>query len=144
MIYEVRLNGESITRTQWQPMAEAAWHRATRDQTAGGIVQLLIDGTVAATHRVVGGRGGQWPGQASGLRDVAKAIIQLLRTDNWSTKEIAEAMTAYGLPTARARVDAIKGSAGRSADVSHAEIITLIYAVIKEYKQATEDMDKAQ
>ena len=124
-----------MTTTDWPPMAQAAWHRSTRDQAAGGIVELLKNGRVIATHRIVGGRGSDWPdGPPCGLQDVVKAIMQLLRDDGWDAKQVAEAMTKHGLPTSRARVEAMKGSAGRSVDLSHAEVVTLINAVLDEYK----------
>lgn len=135
--YVVRHNGEVIATSSWTPLAEAAWHRATRDQAAGGLVELLRDGRTIATHRVVGGRGAAWPdGPASDMRTVVKAVIQLLRSDDWDARQIAEAMTKYGLRTSRARIDGMRGSAGRSVDVCAAEIATMLYAVTNEYKQS--------
>lgn len=100
MTYEVRHNNRVLTQTGWKPMAEAAWHRATRDQAAGGVVELIKEGRVVAVHRIVGGRGAAWPdGQASQLQDLVKAIFQYLRGGDWEAKSIAEAMTSYGLPT---------------------------------------------
>ena len=139
MSYIVKHNGRVIAATDWSPLAQAAWHRATRDQNAGGVVELLKDGRPIATHRIVGGRGARWPnGPECGLQDIAKAVIQLLRDDDWDTKQIAEAMTRLGLPTSRARVDAMRGSAGRSIEMSAAEIVTLIYAALNEYKRDSE------
>ena len=135
MTYAVKHNSVPVTQTDWSPMAQAAWHRATRDQATGGIVELLKNGRVIATHRIVGGRGADWPdGPACGLRDVVKALMQLLRDDDWDAKQVADAMSKQGLPTSRARVEAMKGSAGRSVDLSHAEVVTLINAVLSEYK----------
>lgn len=136
MSYIVRHNGDLVTETDWSPLAQAAWHRATRDQHAGGVVELLKDGRLIATHRIVGGRGARWPdGPECGLQDIVKAAIQLLRDDGWDTKQIAEAMTKLGLPTSRARVEAMRGSAGRSIEMSAAEIVTMFYAVLNEYKR---------
>lgn len=135
MEYLVRHNNSIITRTSWSPMAQAAWHRATRDQKAGGVVELLKDGRLIARHVVVGGRGAAWPdGKVCDLQDLVKAIFQLLRDDEWDTKELAATMTDYGLPTSRSRLDALRGGSGRSAELSHAEIVTMIYAVLRVYK----------
>ena len=135
MSYVIRHNGQKIAETGWSPLAQAAWHRATRDQHAGGVVELLKDGRLIATHRIVGGRGARWPdGPECGLQDIVKAAIQLLRDDGWDTKQIAEAMTKLGLPTSRARVEAMRGSAGRSIEMSAAEVVTMLYAVLHEYK----------
>lgn len=137
MTYEVRHNGQPVVVTGWQPMAEAAWHRATRDQAQGGTVELLKDGVEIARHRIVGGRGAAWPeGPGCGLRELVRAIVQLLRHDDWTARELAEAMTAYGLPTARARVDGLRGTGGRSIELSHAEIVVMIYAVLNRYLES--------
>lgn len=135
--YVVRHNGRELARSNWAPLAQAAWHRATRDQHTGGVVELVADGRLVASHRIVGGRGARWPcGPECGLRDIVKALLQLLRDDDWSVQEIAETMTDYGLPTSRARVDAMRGSAGRSIDLSAAEVETMIRAVLHSYKQS--------
>ncbi len=120
-------------------MAQAAWHRATRDQSAGGVVELFKDGRLIASHRITGGRGAIWPeGEACSLQDVVKAILQLLRDDDWDAKQIAQAMTDYGLPTSRARVDGMRGSSGRSLELSHAEIVTMLNAILSEYKRGSQ------
>lgn len=135
-MYAVKHNGQVLVTTDWPPMAQAAWHRATRNQVAGGIVELVKDGRCIATHRIVGGGGARWPdGQECGLRDVMKGIFQLLRDDGWDARQIAEAMTNSGLATSRARVDALRGAKGHPAELSHAEIVTLLYAVLGEYKR---------
>lgn len=131
MTYIIKHNGTALAEADWPPLAQAAWHRATRDQNAGGVVEIVRDGCVIATHRIVSRRGARWPdGQECGLRDVVKAVFQLLRDFDMDARSIAEAMTAYGLPTSRARVDALRGAKGHSAELSHAEIVTMIYAVI--------------
>lgn len=136
MTYTIQHDGNVVAKTDWSPLAQAAWHRATRDQAAGGVVELLKDGRVIATHRIVGGRGASWPdGPACGLQDIVKAILQLLRDDGWDARQIAEAMTTSGLATSRARIDGMRGSAGRSVELSHAEIVAMIYAVISGYKR---------
>lgn len=135
MTYIIKHNGQTIAASDWAPLAQAAWHRATRDQHAGGVVELLKDGRLTASHRIVGGCGARWPeGPECGLQDIVKAAIQLLRDDGWDTKQIAEAMTKMGLPTSRARVEAMRGSAGRSIEMSAAEVVTMLYAVLSEYK----------
>lgn len=142
MKYIIRLNGTVLVGTQWSPLAQAAWHRATRDQHAGGVVELLKDGCSIAKHTIVGGRGAAWPeGDACGLREVVKAIFQLLRDDNWDAKSIAEAMSSFGLPTTRSRADALRGGAGHPVELCPAEIVTLLYAVLAAYKGETQDED---
>lgn len=137
-IYRITNGHDLVVETAWQPMAEAAWHRATRDQHTRGSITLAVDGRVVATHRVTGGAGAAWPLRgACGLRDVVKALMQLLRKDDWDTKQIADAMTAQGLPTSRARVEAMRGSSGRSIEMSAAEVVTMIYALLPDYDDET-------
>lgn len=139
-MYIVLLDGREVVRTDWAPMAQAAWHRATHDQAAGGLVELLRDGRRIASAKVTSGRGQPWPdGPACDLHDIAKAIFLLLRDDEWDLKEIAHAMTEYGLPTSRARLDAMRGAAQRSATIAPAEIVTLVYAVLRKYKSERDE-----
>lgn len=134
----IRHDGRMIAQTEWEPLAQAAWHRATRNQAAGGTVELIRDGRVIATHSIVGGRGARWPdGPECSLRDVVKALLQLLRDDDWDAKQIAAAMTEFGLPTSRARVDALRGAKGHPAELSHAEIVVLLNSVLNEYKRGS-------
>lgn len=136
MIYVVLVDGREIVRTDWSPLAQAAWHRATHDQDAGGFVELLRDGHRIASARVTSGHGQPWPdGKACDLRDISRALFLLLRDDEWDLKEIAAAMTDFGLPTSRSRLEAMRGAAGRSAVVAEAEIVTLLYSVLRRYKQ---------
>lgn len=143
MTYRVLLNGAVICETDWPPMAQAAWHRVTRDRDAaqhGGAAVLERDGNVLARVQPETMRGHPWPDRdvpECALRDVLKAALQLLRDDGWDTREVADAMTAYGLPTTRARIDALRGSTpGKRTEVSAAELVTMLYAVLGEYKKS--------
>jgi hypothetical protein len=139
--YIIRLNGQAIADTEWPPLAQAAWNRASRDRDSaqhGGNAELRKDGTLLARVQPETGRGHAWPDAETpecDLRDVLKALLQLLRDDEWTTKEIAEAMTAFGLPTTRGRVDALRGSTqGKRTEVTAAELVVMIYSVLAAYK----------
>lgn len=142
MMYTVKLDGRVLARTEWEPMAQAAWTRATRDRDAaqrGGSAELWQDNTLLARVRPETGRGHRWPnGQECDLRDVLKALLQLLRDDGWDAKELAAAMTECGLPTSRARIDALRGSSqGHRSEVTPAEIVVMLNAVLSQYKKTS-------
>lgn len=143
MNYTIKLDGRVLAQTEWAPLAQAAWTRATRDRDAaqrGGAAELWVDNKRIAQVRPETGRGHRWPdGPECDLRDVLKALLQLLRDDGWDVKEIAAAMTEYGLPTTRGRIDALRGSsAGHRSEVTAAELIVMINAVLDQYKKSDE------
>jgi hypothetical protein len=140
MTYTIKLDERVLVHTDWPPMAQAAWTRATRDRDAaqhGGTAELWSDSTLVAQVRPEIGRGHPWPeGHDCDLRDVLKALLQLLRDDDWGVKEIAQAMTAFGLPTTRGRIDGLRGSsAGQRSEVTAAELVVMISAVLNQYKK---------
>lgn len=135
MEYRITVGGQLIVTCNWQPMAEAAWHRATRNED-GGAVELYKDGRLISRVMPERGRGHRWPdGPECGMQDIVRALLLLLRDDEWDVKEIAEAMTASGLPTSRARVDAMRGGSGRRATISPAEVVVMISAVLDAYRK---------
>lgn len=141
MSYRITLNDELICETDWPPMAQAAWERASRNRDAaqhGGHAVLRRDGAVIAEGRPKLKDGIPWPDAESAcdLRDVFRAALLLLRYDGWDARELAEAMTARGLQTTRARIDALRGSTqGKRTEVTAAEIVVMLSAVLSEYKR---------
>lgn len=140
--YEVRLNGQVVASTDWPPLAQAAWNRAARDRDSaqrGGVAELYVRGALVAAVQPETGRGAPWPDRESAEcdpRDVFKALLQLLRDDGWDAKQIADAMTQAGLPTTRGRIDALRGStAGKRTEVTAAELVVAINAVLTAYKR---------
>ncbi len=143
MTYVVKLNGAVVAQTDWPPLAQAAWNRAARDRDSaqhGGTAELWKGADLLARVRPHTLRGHPWPDAdvpACDLRDVLKALLQLLRDDDWDAKGIAEAMTQYGLPTTRARIDALRGSsAGKRTEVTEAELVVMLGAILNAYKSA--------
>lgn len=141
-IYTVKLNGQMLAATDWPPLAQAAWNRASRDRDSaqhGGKAELWVDGRLVASEQPETLHGHRWPLRdvpECDLRDVLKAIGLLLRDDGWDARELADAMTAFGLLTTRSRIDALKGStAGKRTEVCAAEIVTMLYAVLHQYKK---------
>jgi len=142
-VYVVKLDGEVLASTDWPPLAQAAWNRAARDRDSaqlGGTAELWKDGSLLARVHPETLRGHRWPDESApdaDLRDVLKALLLLFRDDDWTAKEIAEAMTAAGLPTTRSRIDALKGStAGKRTEVMPAELVVMINAVLSAYKRS--------
>ena len=134
MKYEVRIGTDAV-RTDWEPLAQAAWHRATRDASNPKRVALYHNGALVTTAVPHAGQHTPWPlGPECSWSDVTAAVFQLLRDDEWDTRELAATMTAYGLPTSRARLDGLRGSAGRRLTAAPAEIVVMLYAVIDRYK----------
>lgn len=144
--YVVKLNDEITCATDLAVVAQAAWNRASRDRDSaqrGGVAELWRDQRLLARVQPETLIGHEWPDPETplpDLRDVFKALLQLLRTDGWDAKEIAEAMTGeLGFPTTRARIDAMRGStSGKRTEVTHSEIIAVIYAAIKKHRREDE------
>lgn len=93
--YKIFLNEQLVCETDWPPMAQTAWNRAARDRDAaqhGGIAKLEKNGRTISSVKPEMGRGHPWPDSEnpeSNMRDVLKALLQLLRDDGWDAKEIA-------------------------------------------------------
>lgn len=142
MTYRILVDEAPVCETDWPPLAQAAWSRAVRQWSgaqARSRVVLKKDGRTLADVINRDPQAPEWPDRDEppcDLRDVLKAILQLLRDDDWDAREIAEAMTNYGLPTTRARIDALRGGdRTRRAEVTAAEITVLLHAVLGEYKR---------
>lgn len=142
-MYTVKLNDEVFAHTDWAPLAQAAWHRVATDGEGtknGAVAQIWKDGVLLASERPNSKFGYPWPDQdvpPCDWNDVMKAIFFLLREDEWDAKEIAEAMSAAGLPTTRSRVDALRGTTqGRRANVIPPEVVVLLHAVPRTYRAA--------
>lgn len=133
--YRVYLDDELLCKTEWSAMAQAAWHRAARDRNAaqhGGQAVLVKDGKFIVKVQPRMPQGHPWPDPATPVADmhsVVKAALNLLRHAGFDIKQVAAAMTDQGLPTTRARLDALRGGpADKSAIVCPAELVVLLDA----------------
>lgn len=136
--YQVYLDGQLVCASEWPPMAQAAWQRVTRHRDGGRAV-ICKDGRVLADVEARRGYATPWPDAETpecDLRDVLKSLLLLLRHDGWDAREIADAMSAQGLPTTRARIDALRGSTpGKRTEVTPAELTVLLSAILSDYKK---------
>lgn len=121
-------------RTDWLPMAEAAWNRASKD-TLGGYspFSLSVDGREVArsTSRP---EGSPWPRQypAVTLANLYKATALLAHQLDIDRIEIAETMSKMGLTMSPANIkEAERGKGG-----SMAELVVEIHALITIIKEA--------
>lgn len=137
MKYRVLLDDAQIGASDWLPVAQAAWHRATRHRDAaqhGGEAVLLIDGRVVAAVQPRTLEGYPWPvreDRVTDLRDVAKAVLALARAAGVSPQMLAQAMGDNGLPTTAARLKNISTTEqGRRSATSPAELVAICYAAI--------------
>jgi len=145
MMYTVKLNGQVLCHTDWAPRAQAAWNRVARDRDSaqkGGVAELWKGERLLARVQPQTLVGHPWPDREvpeSDLRDVLKSLLLLLRDDGWDARAIADAMTTQGLPTTRGRIDALRGSTqGKRTEVTAAELVTLLDAVLSEYRSEGE------
>jgi hypothetical protein len=141
MGYTIKIDGRVFVETDWAPLAQAAWNRASRDRNMsrpGGSAQIWKNDVLLADIQPATLRGRRWPDRDTPectLSDVVKALCQLLRSDDWNAAEIADAMTAYGLPTTRSRIDALRSSTqGKRTEVTEAEIVVMLNAVLSAAK----------
>lgn len=137
MKYRVLLDDAQIGASDWLPVAQAAWHRATRHRDAaqhGGEAVLLIDGRVVAAVQPRTLEGYPWPvreDRVTDLRDVAKAVLAFARAAGVSPQMLAQAMGDNGLPTTAARLKNISTTEqGRRSATSPAELVAICYAAI--------------
>lgn len=144
-VWRVSIGAEILCETTWPVIAQAAWGRASRHRNYaqhGGLAVLQKDGKVIASVQPRTREGHPWPDNSTpqpDWHDVVKQLVLLLKDDGWDAKEIAEAMTDLGLPTSRARIDALRGSTpGRRAAVQPAELVVLLQAVLAKYRQSNE------
>lgn len=141
MKYRILLDDEPVGATDWLPVAQAAWDRATRHRDAaqhGGEAVLLIDGRVAAAAHPRTLEATPWPApddHVTDLRDVAKAVLALARAAGVGPQTLADAMTGNGLPTTAARLKSISTTEqGRRSATSAAELVAMCYAAISVIK----------
>ena len=137
MKYRVLLDDAPVGMTDWLPVAQAAWDRATRHRDAaqhGGEAVLIVDGRVVASVQPRTLDGHPWPvrdDHITELRDVAKAVIALARAAGVDAKTLAQAMTDSGLQTTPARLKDISTTEqGRRSATSPAEMVAICYAAI--------------
>lgn len=135
MKYRVFLDDAEISSSDWLPVAQAAWDRASRDRDAaqhGGEAVLMIDGRIVASVQPRTRDGHRWPVQAdhvTDLRDLSKAVLMLARSAGVSQHELADALTNHGLLTTRARLKNISTTEkGRRSATCPAELVALCYA----------------
>ncbi len=144
MKYRILLDDAPIGTTDWLPLAQAAWDRATRHRDAAqhaGEAVLLIDGRVVASVQPRTLDGHPWPVRSDpvvGLRDTAKAVLLLARAAGVDAQALAQAMTDSGLPTTPARLKNISTmEQGRRSATSPAEIVAMCYAAVSAIKSRT-------
>ena len=137
MKYRILLDEAPVGATDWLPIAQAAWDRATRHRDAaqhGGEAALLIDGHVVAAVQPRTLDGHPWPvrgDHVTDLRGAAKAVIALARAAGVDAQALAQAMTDSGLPTTRARLKDISTvERGRRSATTPAELVAMCYAAV--------------
>ncbi len=137
MKYRILLDDAPVGSTDWLPLAQAAWDRATRHRDAAqhaGEAVLLIDGRVVASVQPRTLDGHPWPVRSDsvvGLRDAAKAVLLLARAAGVDAQALAQAMADSGLPTAPARLKNISTmEQGRRSATSPAELVAMCYAAV--------------
>lgn len=141
MKYRILLDDAPVGATDWLPIAQAAWDRATRHRDAaqhGGEAVLLIDGRVVASVQPRTLDATPWPvpsDHVTDLRDAAKAVLMLARTAGVSPQMLAQAMGDNGLPTTAARLKNISTmEQGRRSATSPAELVAMCYAAVAAIK----------
>jgi hypothetical protein len=141
--WRIYLDEELLCQTDWPPMAQAAWHRASRDRDAaqhGGEAVIFKDGRELARVQPRTGLGHPWPDNevsATDLHDVVKTMLTMLRHAGIDTPTLAQSCTEAGLPMTRARIDALRGNTpGKRTAVCPAEIVVLLSASIPLIKLA--------
>ncbi len=141
--YRIYLEEELLCKTDWPPMAQAAWHRASRDRDAaqhGGEAVILKDGRELARVQPRTVVGHPWPDRdvsVADMRDVIKTMLTMLRHAGIDTNALAQSCTEADLPMTRARIDALRGSTpGKRTAVCEAEIVVLLSAAIPLLKKS--------
>ncbi len=137
MKYRILLDDEPVGATDWLPVAQAAWDRATRHRDAaqhGGEAVLMVDGQIVASVQPRTLDGHPWPvreDRVTDLKDAAKAVLALARAAGVSPQMLAQAMGDNGLPTTAARLKNISTmEQGRRSATSPAELVAMCYAAI--------------
>ncbi|TBV05369.1 hypothetical protein [Phytopseudomonas dryadis] len=132
--FKIYLADRLQCRTRSPVLAQAAWHRSSRDPEvaqAGGLVRMEEGELVIAEMHPEAGVGHGWPDgrdHQADLRDVWDSLMRVLRQAGWDDAGLADALTAFGLNTEK--VDGLKDElAGRRVVPSAAELVVLLDAV---------------
>ena len=141
MKYRILLDDAQVGSSDWLPVAQAAWDRATRHRDAaqhGGEAVLMVDGQIVASVQPRTLDGHPWPvreDSVADLRDAAKAVLALSKAAGVSPQMLAQAMSDNGLPTTPARLKNISTTEhGRRSATSPAEIVAMCYAGVSVIK----------
>ena len=141
MKYRILLDDAPVGTSDWLPVAQAAWDRATRHRDAaqhGGEAVLMVDGQIVASVQPRTLDGHPWPvreDSVADLRDAAKAVLALSKAAGVSPQMLAQAMSDNGLPTTPARLKNISTTEhGRRSATSPAEIVAMCYAGVSVIK----------
>ncbi|MES1933264.1 hypothetical protein T35B1_11672 [Salinisphaera shabanensis T35B1] len=143
-LYQIRFNDQLYCETHWPPMAQTAWHRVSRDRSSAdprSDARIYKDEQLLARTHPMSRLPRDWPDTdtpKAGWHDVVKKLLLLLREQGWGPREIAEAMTAAGLPTSRSRIDALRGNT-KSVEVTPAELVVMLDVVTHNRDAANDD-----
>lgn len=132
-------HGGLVSQTDWAPIAEAAWHRATRD-THGGYARctLSIDGRQVAAGNCTA-PGLRWPQQLPtvGTAELYKAVLLVAHQLGIGPVELADIATQKCLPLSRANID--DGRRGKGGSLP--EICVLLYCIVHAIKSSDANDD---
>lgn len=132
--FRIYLDDELQCKTTLPILAQAAWHRASRDgrvAKAGGFVRAYEgEVTVAEMHpepRV----GHPWPDgrdHQADLRDVWDSLLRLLKQQGLDDQALTEALNRFGLLTGSV-AGAVRDELGGRTIPSAAELVVLLEAI---------------
>ncbi|TBV09381.1 hypothetical protein [Phytopseudomonas dryadis] len=137
--YRIYLNDELQCSTTSQPLAQAAWHRSSRDRKTAenaGLVRMQVGNTLVAEMHPEADAGQPWPDGREhqvNLNDVLDSLLLLLQHDGWNHAALAKAQSDYGLKTDAQQIAALQQTErNRRPAISVAEVKVLIDAVLAE------------
>lgn len=139
--FRIYLDDQLLCKTTSPILAQAAWHRASRDARAaeaGGFVKAYEgEVTVAEMHpepRV----GHPWPDgrdHQADLRDVWDSLLRLLNQQGLDDQALTDALNRYGLSTGSV-VSAVQDDLGGRTVPSAAEVVVLLEALAQDRQNA--------
>lgn len=132
--FRIYLDDELLCATRSPVLAQAAWHRASRDARvaeAGGTVRAYEgEVTVAEMHpepRV----GHPWPDgrdRQADLRDVWDSLLRMLAQQGLDDQALTDALNRFGLKTSSVQATVHDDLGGRTIP-SAAELVVLLEAI---------------
>lgn len=142
--FRIYLDDELQCKTTSPVLAQAAWHRASRNgrvAEAGGFVKAYEGEVTVAEMHPEARVGHPWPDgrdHQADLRDVWDSLLRVLKQQGLDDQALTGALNRYGLTTSSVEA-AVQDELGGRTVPSAAEVVVLLEALYQDRQNAVRD-----